>query len=98
MKNNNFKDFYQETSYPDLKTLVIPKWDNTNLEIYLKPFRRKMTWVPIFTTRGCVFNCKFCSVSKFFGKTYRVKPISHVINEIESLRAKDYFFVDDKLR
>jgi radical SAM superfamily enzyme YgiQ (UPF0313 family) len=91
------KDFYQDSSIPDLQELVVPKWDGMNLNIYPKPIGYKLPMMPIFTTRGCPFGCKFCSVTKYYGKTYRVKPISHVIKEIESVNAEKFFFVDDNI-
>jgi radical SAM superfamily enzyme YgiQ (UPF0313 family) len=94
---NRQEEFYQASSFPDLKKLVIPKWDNINLHIYPKPIGYKLPRMPIFTTRGCPFGCKFCSVTRYFGKTYRVKPIPHVIKEIESVNAESFFFVDDNI-
>jgi radical SAM superfamily enzyme YgiQ (UPF0313 family) len=96
-ENNVLKDFYQDTALPDLQRLVIPKWDNLNLRAYPKRIGAKLPMMPIFTTRGCPLGCKFCSVTKFFGKTTRVKPISHVIQEIESTGATEYLFVDDNI-
>ena len=53
----------------------------------------------IQTTRGCPFDCEFCSVTALHGKTYRMRPISEVEKEIQSLeRSRAYiFFVDDNL-
>jgi radical SAM superfamily enzyme YgiQ (UPF0313 family) len=96
-ENNALKDFYQDTAFPDLQRLVIPKWDNLNLRAYPKRIGAKLPMMPIFTTRGCPLGCRFCSVTKFFGKTTRVKPISHVIQEIESTGATEYLFVDDNI-
>ncbi len=96
-ENNRNKDFYQDTSRPDLQKLILPRWDNINLNIYPKPRGHTLPKMPLFTTRGCVFNCKFCSVSKYFGRTYRFKPISHVIKEIEYIGTNNYFFVDDNI-
>jgi len=96
-ENGDFMEFYKDSSFPDLQKSVIPKWTNTNLKIYAKPIGRTLPKMPIFTTRGCVFNCKFCSVSKYFGRTYRSKPIANVIKEIQSTSAEDYFFVDDNI-
>lgn len=96
-ENNRFKDFYQDSSLPDLQKLILPKWDNINMNIYPKPFGHKFPKMPLFTTRGCIFNCKFCSVSKYFGKTYRFKPIPNVIKEIEHINARNFFFVDDNI-
>jgi radical SAM superfamily enzyme YgiQ (UPF0313 family) len=95
--SDRLKDFYQDSSVPDLREPVIPKWDGMNLDIYPKPIGYKLPMMPIFTTRGCPFGCKFCSVTKYFGKAHRVKPISHVIREIESVNAEKFFFVDDNI-
>lgn len=96
-ENNNLKDFYKDMSLPDLQKLLIPKWENVNLNIYPKPIGYKLPMMPIFTTRGCPYGCKFCSVTKYFGNAYRVKPISHVMREIEAVDAESYFFVDDNI-
>jgi radical SAM superfamily enzyme YgiQ (UPF0313 family) len=96
-ENNRNKDFYQDSARPDLQKFILPRWDNMNLNIYPKPRGHRLPKMPLFTTRGCVFNCKFCSVSKYFGRTYRFKPISHVIKEIEHINTDSYFFVDDNI-
>ncbi len=96
-QSNNLQDFYEDTSFRDFEKLVIPKWDNLNLGIYAKRIGAKLPIMPIFTTRGCPLGCKFCSVTKFFGKSIRVKPVSHVIQEIESTGATEYLFVDDNI-
>ncbi len=84
---------YQDTTPPDLQTLVIPKWDNMKMEIYGKRLRM----MPLFTTRGCPYGCKFCSVTKYFGKSFRLKPISHVLKEIDATPTNYFFFVDDNI-
>ncbi|MGB4366735.1 MAG: radical SAM protein, partial [Acetomicrobium sp.] len=48
-------------------------------------------------SRGCPFNCSFCSVSNFFGRTYRHRPIADVIREIEHLEGKFVAFIDDNI-
>jgi radical SAM superfamily enzyme YgiQ (UPF0313 family) len=96
-EKDQFKDFYQDQSRPDLQRLILPKWDHMNLKIYPKPIGHKLPKMPLFTTRGCVFNCKFCSVSKYFGKSFRFKPVEHVIREIEYTNTKSFLFVDDNI-
>lgn len=49
------------------------------------------------TGRGCRFVCDFCSITQFFDKSYLNRPIEDVVNEIKSLPAKLYFFVDDNI-
>jgi radical SAM superfamily enzyme YgiQ (UPF0313 family) len=96
-EKNQYKDFYQDDVRPDLQKLTLSRWDNMNLNIYPRPRGHKLPKMPLFTTRGCVFSCKFCSVSKYFGRTYRFKPISHVMREIENINTNNYFFVDDNI-
>jgi radical SAM superfamily enzyme YgiQ (UPF0313 family) len=96
-ENNRLKDFYQEESLPDLKDFVLPRWDHLNPKIYFKPLGQKIPPLSIFTTRGCPFDCTFCSVSKYFGRTYRTKPIAKVLEEIDALKARNFVFVDDNL-
>jgi radical SAM superfamily enzyme YgiQ (UPF0313 family) len=57
----------------------------------------KATVVPISTSRGCPFACRFCSVIPMFGRKYRFKSIERVIKEIKSVpsRKAHFFFVDD---
>jgi radical SAM superfamily enzyme YgiQ (UPF0313 family) len=38
---------------------------------------------PIYSSRGCPFNCNFCS--KVTGRTYRVIPVQQVVEEIEDV-------------
>ncbi len=51
------------------------------------------------TTRGCPFDCEFCSVTAFYGRKYRERPVELVLAELEKLRRDNSFafFVDDNL-
>lgn len=51
------------------------------------------------TTRGCPFDCRFCSVTAFYGGTYRFRPIDEVEKEIQSFTKGAGFvlFVDDNI-
>jgi len=52
----------------------------------------------ISTTRGCHHSCSFCSVTLFFGQTYRCRPLDEVVKEIETLdHGKPIIFVDDNI-
>jgi radical SAM superfamily enzyme YgiQ (UPF0313 family) len=89
---------YTRTSYPSLDRLLIPRWDGFDLSRYRNSIGpSRMPRLQIYTTRGCLYACKYCTVSKFFGKTYRHKPIANVLREIEATRADAYFFVDDNI-
>lgn len=58
---------------------------------------RGKTSVPISTSRGCPFGCRFCVVIQMFGRKYRFKSIDRVIEEIREVASKGnhVFFVDD---
>ncbi|MEW6675548.1 MAG: radical SAM protein [Nitrospirota bacterium] len=58
---------------------------------------RERTTIPIATSRGCPFGCKFCSVIQMFGRKYRFKSIDRVIEEIKEVASKKahIFFIDD---
>lgn len=51
------------------------------------------------TTRGCPHDCEFCSVTTFYGRKYRERPVEQVLAELELLRKRSSFafFVDDNL-
>jgi radical SAM superfamily enzyme YgiQ (UPF0313 family) len=59
--------------------------------------REKLKIIPISTSRGCPYNCDFCSVTSFFGQKYRMRSIERVIKEIKNLspKPKRLFIVDD---
>jgi anaerobic magnesium-protoporphyrin IX monomethyl ester cyclase len=68
----------------------------------LERYREKMNGRPtttIATSRGCPFNCHFCSSSQFFGVRWRARSAENVIEEIKLLYEKHGFralsFVED---
>ena len=54
-------------------------------------------WHSIQTSRGCPFNCKFCSVTKYLGKDFRQRTAVDVLDELEEIPGKYITFVDDNL-
>lgn len=52
---------------------------------------------PVQTTRGCPFDCEFCSVPQFNGRGLRMRPVEDVVGELASIRNRLVFFVDDNL-
>jgi len=49
------------------------------------------------TSRGCPFDCDFCSVTRLYGGEYRYKPLDRIRKELESLRTKNVLLVDDNI-
>jgi radical SAM superfamily enzyme YgiQ (UPF0313 family) len=53
--------------------------------------------VSIATSRGCPFNCRFCSVILLFGRKYRMNSVDRIMEEIRvnGSQAHHIFFCDD---
>jgi radical SAM superfamily enzyme YgiQ (UPF0313 family) len=54
-------------------------------------------WHSVQTSRGCPFNCYFCSVSQYLGKNYRQRDAKDVLDELEEIESEYVAFVDDNL-
>lgn len=85
----------------DLDSLPMTAWE----EFVNLPYKRNHEWIdsfPIYTlntSRGCPFNCIFCSVKSIWGKTYRFMSSKRIIQEIIYLQkyygAKGIYFRED---
>lgn len=55
--------------------------------------------IPVMTSRGCPFDCNFCTVTKIFGQRFRMQSPERIVAEIENtfkyFKSKSYFFYDD---
>ncbi len=99
-ERGRLKGVYREDAFPDLQNLVLPKWEGINMKIYPRRPGWKFPVISTFTTRGCPLKCDFCSVSRFFGNKYRVRPVEHVMKEIDAnvaMGAKYLLFLDDNI-
>ena len=91
IKHHHLQQFYRLSQLPDLQNHVKPRRD------LIKCSSGKFSIAPIETTRGCPYNCDFCTVSRFFGTHQRHKVIRDVIADIESCQEKNLFFLDDNI-
>jgi radical SAM superfamily enzyme YgiQ (UPF0313 family) len=73
---------------PSLAGLPLPRRD-------LYPHR--YFFDAVLTTKGCPYNCEFCSVWKHYGRRYHLRPVEEVLEELARVRARLLFFVDDNL-
>ena len=98
LRTGCLKEKYQADTYTDFKKLVIPRYDLLKLNRYRNSAKTHMPRLPIQTSRGCPFNCKFCSVTKFWGPKIRTKPLENVEKELLKIRSfgtNRVFFTDD---
>lgn len=61
----------------------------------IKGYRLPALISPVSTSRGCPFDCSFCSVTKMFGRKYRFRSTENIKQELLATRAKTLFFCDD---
>lgn len=55
----------------------------------------RMTTTPIMTSRGCPFDCSFCSVTAMFGRGFRYRSTESVMEELRLRQPRSVFFYDD---
>ena len=55
----------------------------------------RMRVTPIMTSRGCPHNCRFCSVTRMFGRRYRTRSVEKVLDDLARLKPRFVFFYDD---
>jgi radical SAM superfamily enzyme YgiQ (UPF0313 family) len=49
------------------------------------------------TSRGCPYNCTFCSVKPFMGEKIRFRPIDHVVRDVAAIPEKMYINGDENI-
>ena len=101
IKQNRLRPFIK-----DLDELPYPAYHLVDMEQYLSP--RKIEYrsfkdraVSMITSRGCPFNCNFCSVHLHMGKMFRAHSVNYMMKHIEyvitKFGVKTIFFEDDNL-
>ncbi len=82
----------------DLNTINLP---NRKARLLTKGFHAfGLPSDVIETSRGCTFNCKFCSISHMYGQSFRKYEISRVIEDIRNINAtgvKSIIITDDNI-
>lgn len=101
-KKGKLKRFYSSQMHPPLDKSPKPKWN---------VLKDKYIFGVIQASRGCPFDCNYCSVKTFFGEEIRLKNIEQIIEEINILPRyskikfgpfrydipRTLFFVDDNI-
>jgi radical SAM superfamily enzyme YgiQ (UPF0313 family) len=84
------KSVYKADDFVDMSTVSIPRRSLLDYDMYT-------SFSTLQATRGCPFKCDFCTVTNFFGNTYRCRPVEDVINEVKGLPDKKVVFLDDNI-
>ncbi len=88
---DSLQPVYQSTALIDLAELPMPRKDL---------FRNTGTTLNAMvaqTGRGCPLGCNFCTVTLMYGRTFRTRPVEHVVEEIRRYPSRMFFFVDDNI-
>lgn len=84
---------YRAERQPPIDSLPCPRYD-------LLRRRDHGFFRPVQATRGCPFQCNFCSVTSFFKSHYRKAPIDHVIRDVRAAKRGGFrhiAFIDDNI-
>ncbi len=87
-ESGRLQKVYRITEQPDIENLPVPRRDL---------LRGKYFVDTVQTGRGCPIGCNFCSVTAFNGARYRLRSTDSVMDEINSLKSKRFFIVDDNI-
>jgi len=88
---NKLQRIYRQYERPSLVGLPVPRRDLFAKGAYFVSNT-------IATTRGCPYSCSFCTVTSFFGHTYRCRPIEEILKELETFDERKFIaFVDDNI-
>ncbi len=95
-KENGIMNNPPQPLIKDVDIIPEPSWDLLPMEKYEID---NVQFGTIMTSRGCPYNCIFCSSSLQFGKQWRGHSVERVIDELKTLRYKynkrEIEFLDD---
>jgi len=98
VENGEIKTSYREP-LSDLDKLPIPAYDLLVRDLYKAPiFGEDARVATLEFSRGCPYNCDFCSTSTMWGHVWRSKSHDRVIEELRLVERLGYnwvFFTDD---
>ena len=89
-EKGELKTIYKTKTLIQMSDMAIPRRDLLDRSMY-------SSFYSVQATRGCPFNCEFCTVTAFFGQEFRTRPVEEVIEEIKGLGSKEFFFIDDNI-
>lgn len=86
-EKNSLKKTYT-ASRPALEDQPVPRRDLISKGYFIQTVQ---------TSRGCPYDCNFCSVTQFNGGKYRFRKVEDVMKEIKQIKENRFFFIDDNL-
>jgi len=91
-KNNNYVRTQPKKRIQQIDSLPFVDWDLFPVKNY---FLHEMTYgvaigktLPILASRGCPYECTFCSSPQMWGRNYYVNDVNLIVNLMETYNAK----------
>ena len=81
---------YRPKAFSDLQNVPFARRD-------LLADGRYVTRSTIQLSRGCPYDCEYCSVTAFFGQEFRFRPLDQFVAEFLTLENRFVFIVDDNI-
>lgn len=84
----------------DLDALPFPRRVLEDRQLYFNPFAKTGPFTTVLASRGCPFECIFCSVPVMYGRSVRVRSPKNVLEELTLLEEQGFrevFFRDENL-
>lgn len=81
---------YRDRDFPPAECIPAARRD-------LVDARRYVARNVMQATRGCPFACSFCTVSTFFGRRLRARPLDDVIAEASAFEGEPVTLIDDNI-
>ncbi len=89
LRQGRMQKFYR-SEFPDLGCAPLPRRD-------LGIDRTVFNTVGLETTRGCPYNCEFCSVTDFYGPHIRHRSVANVVKDVKRSGSKLFLITDDNV-
>ncbi|MBN1302647.1 MAG: DUF4070 domain-containing protein [Melioribacteraceae bacterium] len=77
LENSKLKPVYTSEEFPELDNTPAPMWELLDI--------KKYATMDIQYSRGCPYDCEFCSITMLNGHRPRVKSTNQFIDELEKL-------------
>src|SRR4030042_3119233 len=89
---NRLQRFYRQDGVVDMNHSPVPQRG-----IFKSRSRSYVPLDVVQTTRGCPFDCDFCTVNPVFGSRFRLREIEKVVAEVQGLTRGGILFAEDNV-
>ena len=91
IESGRLRRIYRRDTPCDPAEIPVPR-----RQLTARTARHYVTTAAVQAGRGCRHGCRYCSVTAFYGRTHRNRPLDAVLAELAEL-PRDFMFVDDNI-